>query len=300
MKKRNVYLLFLIIGVFVLCGCNLKKETQKVKIDIPKRGDYIDYSEVLSVKDYKTQESITGGEESQTYKTDTSLEWIVISNENGLIRAIANKNIVDTSGKGLGFNKETAYISGPGVLNVLCNTLYSTKYGTVRSVKVNDIVDLIHNKSSNKIEKNKDFYKFTKGKFYSNGVFKEATEKNSITVKSKYYSYYLKNEIDLEEIVAKEALNNESTTNYYNKYHYWLADSGIEVHKDNNNPYVVYGIQKMTGDQIILHNIVKQSEKETSYQDTYYLGVRPIVEIKTNIKLKKEESKSKRIWTIMK
>lgn len=291
MKKRTVYMFFLIIVVFVLCGCNLEKEKQKVKIDIPKRGDYIDYSEVLNGKDYKTQESITGGEQSQIYKTDTSLKWIVISNENGLIRAIANKNIVDTSGKGLGFNKETGFISGPGVLNVLCNSLYSTQYGTVRSVKVNDIVDLIQNKSHNKNEENKEYFEFTKGKFYSDGVFKEASEQNPITVKSKYYSYYLKNEIDLEDFVAKEALNN--------KYHYWLADSGIEVHKDNN-PYVVYGIQKMTGDQITLHNILKQSEKETTYQDTYYLGVRPIVEIKTNVKLKKEESKSKRIWTIIK
>ena len=302
MNKRNIYIL-IVISILILTGCkmeniiNNKKQSDNNNIEIPKRGDYLEYSEILSKKEYKTPKSITGIEEEQLFQTDTNLKWIIISNESGVIRAIADKNIVDSQEKGLGLNNESAYISAPGVLNVLSNTLYSTKYATARSVKVSDIVDLMKKKSSLKNKANKYQLKFTNGTFYKDGIFKEATTKNPIIVKSNYYNYSLKDNIELENIIIEEAMNNKSSK--YNKYQYWLADSGIEVHKEKK-PYVIYGIHKMTEDKIILHSIIKQDEKNRSTQETYYLGVRPIIEIKNTVQLQKVENESKNIWKIKK
>ena len=299
--KRLIISFFLIILVATFSvGCNNLSNQSKTNPNEPQRGDRIEYSKYLSLNEYETKSDKTGSSKAQSFKTSKESEWIVLSNENGKITIVASDNTLDNDSKGLGLNNQNAYLYGESVLNELCDKLYSTDYGKSRSLKVSDIYNLITTEKNKKSSANKNEVTFTSGTFFDGKEFKKATSANPIKVKSDYYYYDFYKAIDLSDIFSKDITTYRPADIYDNVKQYWLADSGVMVtnNEQYNMKYVDYGIHYSSGSVIYLMSTYKSDKDDSFVEKTYYLGVRPVVELKSNLKYTKTKKDNNTIWNI--
>lgn len=299
--KKLIISFFLFVIVATICvGCNNLPKQNKTNPNEPQRGDYMEYSKYLSLKEYETKSDKTGSSKVQNFKTDKESKWIVLSNGNGKITIVAGENLLDDDSKGLGLNNQNGYLYGESVLNELCDKLYSTDYGKSRSLKISDMYDLITTEKNKKSSANKNEVTFTSGTFFDGKEFRKATSASPIKVKSNYYYYDFYKAIDLFDIFSKDVISYRPADIYDNVKQYWLADSGVMVtnNEQYNMKYVDYGVHYSSGSVIYIMSTYKSDKDEAFVEKTHYFGVRPVVELNSNLKYTKTKKDGKIIWNI--
>ena len=292
MKK----LIILIVLLISLTGCvTVRKDGGNSNSKELKVGDYVDYENYVESKSYTTIGQKIGSRVSQTFKSNKTLKWVVISNDNGAITIAATSNTLDIKERGLGLNEENGYLNGGNILDDLCDSLYTTKKGNARSIKSLDVTPLIH-KNSKKNNANKNEYKFTTGTFYDGNSFREATKDKPIKVRTDIDSYSFDKDVDLEEELFIESAND-------NNKQYWLSTYGVNLTLDKDNPNnnkAEYGMHYINGYNIGLKMTYSCDQNKCTSDQTSYLGVRPVVELFSDNSYTKTTKDGKTIWTIKK
>lgn len=294
--KRILVCFLLLICVLLVSGCGIR-QNEVIDTNGIKRGDLVDYSKYADDNSYVTSPELTGVSKRQTFKTNKELKWVVLSANNEKITLVSSENILDETAKGLGLHNKAGYLHGVDVLDEVCNSLYSSSYGKARSIKTADILSLIKSDKSKRSLANKNELKFTSGVLYDGKKFRVATSSNPITVKSNYDYYSFYKDIELEDLLSKDALNYRPESVYNNVKQYWVANSGINVYVSKEYPtmnHVEYGIDEMTGSVLGLHSTYKSDANNEILDQASYFGIRVVVELNSTVKLSKENN----IWVI--
>lgn len=104
-------------------------------------GDYVDYKSTpnsyTSLVDYN-------GYSNQTFTSNESTKWQVLSKDGNNICLISEQSIKTDNNTELSFSGKTGYLNGVKELNNICN-IYGKGYGalTARSLSADDIIKLI-------------------------------------------------------------------------------------------------------------------------------------------------------------
>lgn len=213
-----------------------------------KVGDYVKYGDKLTSKSYVTNsngEPNTGYEKTQTFNTDTTALWRVMSKKsNGDVEIVATKNMLSSNGtSGLYLKGQDGFLNSETVLNNLCSKLYSnTAYGTARSIRRSDINNLIgFHPETDAQDYNKTYTYTSGGPFWDEKTnsFKMASTENPVVVRHTFYEYHFNESMPLYDTLVREAkenisFNDEGDSRTYTNT-YWLADRVTYVGESNSD-----------------------------------------------------------------
>jgi len=211
-------------------------------------GDYVKYGDKLTAKTYTTDTEETGYTETQTFATNTSMLWRVLSVDGDKVELVATQNVLANDDEtGLYLKGQKGFLNAETVLEDLCETLYNSTSGTARSIKVDDINNLT-NYDPTTYSGYGQSYTYTKGGPFWNkttNTFINPTSDSPVTVTSDHYNYTTDTSIPLYDTLIAESATytgDYEETNY--PKFYWLGSRCANASDSSANfdvRYVVSG-----------------------------------------------------------
>lgn len=261
-----------------------------------KVGDYIEYGEKLTSKTFEVDTSETGysGAQNQTFQNNVEAVWRVINKkENGEVEITPVVSTLSNDGTtGLYLSGEKGFINAEKILNNICKNLYSSeKYGTARSINVEDINNLTGFNPEMNEWNGKESYltttTYTNGTFWNqkNNVFEDASKVDGgMTIQTTNYEYTIDSNMPLYDSLVKETKNytgSEDGPNY--PLFYWLGTRSVNIKSaDNTADYLVMRV----GYGKVSQNIIFDSNiSGTTQTYSYACGIRPVVTLKEDVKV---------------
>ena len=278
-------------------------------------GSQINYDPYSGVdKDYLkvTTSKTKNGYGDQIFEIQNNdeqkLTWKILGvDENGQIIIMPTTNLKDSSGNvqelyignklsegdGDDFDSDEAIEAGKravqyGIeeMNKICS-IYGFGKGAIssRSVQIEDINTILNVTPSQvgTATYGKEF-EYTSGEYFINGEWKQATTEKTIKMTSMSYWYLMgdhkdNTNIELYNLISDEK-NNESKSDYF------VASSVISASKKECR-YNIFYKGNINGTTISLDEIFAFEPKEALYSNR---GLRPVVSLKSDIGLKKDEN----------
>ena len=239
----------------------IESEKNVIKVSDLEIGDYIKYGDKLTVKTYKTDAANTGI--SQTFETNNKMLWRVMNKKNnGDIEIVAVSNMLDNGELNTNYTINGEKIQNLGLfvgdflnaeflLNEMCNQLYTSDYGTGRSINVDDINRLNNFNPETDSWTDLDSESFVTTKSYGvsceytggpvwdeeNNKINTATRSNPLNTRHTHYSYYVSPNMSLYDTLANGIQNDDPTT------YYWLASRCWNANINGNKRAYNYNMQ---------------------------------------------------------
>lgn len=268
-------------------------------------GDYVEYNYGMG-SEYSTSSSDSEGKDiSNTIQTFSSKEtgnafinkWRVLSKIDGTIKLVAADVGADIT-----LNGAIGYLNGEGILNGICEKLYSSNIGKARSINVEDINEITgyngdkcyYDNNGSKVtilaNEKKTIYDLENDTSLSLNKLtnRESPEsgKNIGEYEIKEYSYICKDQMGIEEenkdikyqVICRNSENSSNLDTY------WLASSNVGVRFKTGYAYFsMKWLGEGSTGKFSQGAYWLMDSKGTSREQTY--AFRPVVNLKNGLKV---------------
>lgn len=285
-------------------------------------GDYINFEYTPS--NYTTPTVASGKSvdtETQTFSSHENgnaeiTTWRVLSTSNGVVKLIGHRpNMLLSNGTegNLTMFGINGFNNGVEVLNDMVETLYSSPYGTARSMKSSDINEVVGyngqtsyrgasgnvnipagtNKTIGTLETEAS-RSWSGGLYGPTGATLTASEISNIAID--YYGFgcdstsegnvtkparYNTTEWDL--IAGKMMTEWNQAAYQANRYYYWLADQAFDVTFKEGGDVIKYGIRGIMAASIGRRHLYNTDGEEQDVDDKPSMAVVPVIELSSSV-----------------